>query len=34
MYVWEDIRIIWDAIRTMVDLEEHTLSAGSTVVFQ
>ena len=24
MSVWEDIRITWDANRTMVDLEQHT----------
>ena len=30
MSVWEDIRIMWDANRTMVDLEQHTQPAGST----
>ena len=34
MSVWEDIRIMWHANRTMVDLEQHTLPAGSTAVFQ
>ena len=33
MSVWEDIRIMWDANRTMVDLVQHTQSAGSTAVF-
>ena len=33
MSVWEDIRIMWDVNRTMVDLEYHTQSAGSTAVF-
>ena len=34
MSVWEDIRIMWDANRTMVDLEQHAQPAGSTAVFQ
>ena len=34
MPVWEDIRIMWDANRTMVDLELQTQPAGSTAVFQ
>ena len=28
------IRIMWDANRTMVDLEQHTQPSGSTAVFQ
>ena len=34
MSVWEDIRIIWDANRTRVNLEPLTQPAGSTAVFQ
>ena len=34
MSVWGDIRIMWDANGTMVDLERHTQPAGSTAVFQ
>ena len=30
MSVWEDMRIMWDANRTMVDLEQHIQPAGST----
>ncbi len=30
MSIWEDIRIIWDANRTRVNLEQHTQPAGST----
>ena len=33
MSVWEDIRIMWDANRTIVDLEQHTQPAGSTAMF-
>ena len=33
MSVWEDIRIMWDANRTMVYLEQHTQPA-STVAWQ
>ena len=29
MSVWEDIRIIWEAHRTTVKLEQHTKNAGS-----
>ena len=34
MSVWVDIRIMWDASRTMADLEQHTQPASSTAVFQ
>ena len=34
MSIWEDIMIMSDANRTMVDLEQHTQPAGSTAVFQ
>ena len=34
MSVWEDIRITWDASRTMLNSEQHTQPAGSTAVFQ
>ena len=32
MSVWEDIRIMCDANRTMVDLEQHTQPAGRGVM--
>ena len=36
MSVWEDIRIMCDSNRTVVDSEQHrsTQPAGSTAVFQ
>ena len=34
MSVWDDIRIMCDANRTMVNFEQHTQPAGSTAVFQ
>ena len=34
MSVWEDIRTMSDANRTMVDLEQHSQPAGGTAVFQ